>query len=299
MNVLEIGKNTFETPGNWEEVTPLQATDIASALLSSSTIQDFKSRLMLRWLKLEGKIYSHNDRIYTNQGSKRKTLKLHSKGKAMYISPEDWYMLCETLDWLFIDSQNGKARHFHSGLTRNLFPVIKAGSVKLYGPDNGLANCSAIEFAKADTRLMSYRNTGEGKYLDELIAVLYRPRRKFRYFSRIFYSDFSTDLRVKYSDAHLINSSKISLLPAELRQVILMWFEGCSHAMADKYTAVFSGGDSSNDDSGWAGVFQRIADKATEIESVMEVNIHTLLFDLNERIKHAKANSTPNPQDHQ
>ena len=299
MNVLEIGKNTFETPENWDEVSPEQATDIASALLSSSTTQDFKTRLLLRWLKLEGKIYTQNDRIYTNQGSKRKTLKLHSKGKAMYISPEDWFRLCETLNFMFVDAPGGKTKAFQSRITVNPLPKIKTGSRKLIGPADLLENCSSIEFAKADTRCISFRNTNDEKYLNELIAVLYRPRRRFRRLTRFFSGIYNTDERVKYSDAHLENSRLIAKLPLEIRQAILLWFEGCCNVIASQYDAVFSGGEGSDDKKGWAGVFQRIADKATEIESVMEVNIHTLLFDLNERIKHAKANSNPNPQDHQ
>lgn len=289
MNVLQIGNNTFETPANWDEVTGFHALDIASALISSSTIQEFKTRLMLRWLKLEGKIYSFGDRIYTSQGSKRKTLKLHSKGKALFICPEDWYMLCETLDWMFITAPDGKTKLFHSRLTRNPIPVIKCKRLVLHGPDDMLSNCSSIEFAKADTRLQSYRNTGAEKYLDELIAVLYRPRGYFRVLKKYATGYYNTDVRLPYSDAHLANAARISKLPADQRQAILMWFEGCSHTMADKYDAVFSGGPSGEDNLGWAGVFQRIADKATEIEKVMAVNIHTLLFDLDQRIRFNKS----------
>lgn len=290
MNVIQIGEATSNTPESWEEVSKQQVHDIAWALLNSATIQDFKSRLMLRWLKLEGKIYSFNEKIYTNQGSKRKTLRLHRQGKAMFISFDDWYRVCETLDWMFVASSDGKKQYFRSSITENPVPVIniKKGRTRLFGPDDFLANCSAIEFAKADTRLISFRNTGKEQYLNELIAALYRPRRRFRNLSRMITGNYDNGFRVKYSDTHLANAGNIAKIQPEIRHAILIWFEGCCTAMAQKYDSVFSGGESADDGKGWAGVFQRIADKATEIESVMEVNIHTLLFDLNERIKHAQ-----------
>jgi hypothetical protein len=293
MNEIQIGKHIFETPESWEEVSKSQALDIAQALINSTTIEDFKSRLMLRWLKLEGNVYSLNNRTYVRKGSKSKTLRLHRQGKPMFISPEDWFMICETLNWMFIDAPDGKTKLFRSRITQNPVPVIKKGFTKYYGPDDLLSNCSAVEFAKADTRLISFRNTGEEHHLNEMIAVLYRPRRRFRRIARMITGNYNTDRRVKYSDAHLKNAGNIAKLPFETRYTILIWFEGCCTVMAEKYDQVFSGGASSDDSKGWAGVFQRIADKATEIESVMEVNIHTLLFDLNERIKQSKEKPEP------
>jgi hypothetical protein len=288
MNEIQIGLNTYETPESWEDVSREQSIDIAWALINSSTIQDFKSRLMLRWLKMEAKIYTFKDRIYTNQGSKRKTPRLHRQGKAMFISPEDWFLICETLNWMFAVSPKNKNPFFQSRLTTNPVPVIKNGNSRLFGPENLLSDCSAIEFAKADTRRISFRNTTEEKYLNELIALLYRPRRRFRRIARLITGNYNTDPRVKYSDAYLKNADIIAKLPSEIRHAILIWFEGCCTVMAERYNAVFSGGESTDDSTGWAGVFQRIADKATEINSVMELNIHTLLFDLNERIKQSK-----------
>jgi hypothetical protein len=294
MNVLQIGESTHQTPEDWPEVTHSQALDIAEALTNSTTVQDFKSRLMLRWLNLEGNVYAINNRTYVRQGSKRKTLRLHRSGKAVYIADEDWALLCETLNWMF--ENRNKQPVFHSKLTLNPIPVIRLKGKTFYGPDSLLTNSSAVEYAKADTRRVSYAQTNDPQHLHEMMAALYRPPIRFRKIKSLFANKPFDDIRQPFADAHLKNADIMKHASPETKQAVLLFFDGCNNVFHDTYSALFSEGESGESGKGWAAVFQQIASHVTNIEQVMEVNIHTLLFDLNERILNYQKNKQNDEQ---
>jgi len=57
-----------------------------------------------------------------------------------------------------------------------LFNSLGSG---LFGPADGLENLTFGELMHADRRLDQYRETGEERYLDELVAILMRKRKRF------------------------------------------------------------------------------------------------------------------------
>ena len=284
MHTIQIEHRSFEIPSQWSEVTPKHAKDIAVCLLASLSITDFKSSLMLRWLNLHDKLFTFEGRLYIQFESKRKLLLYAPRMQYPYLNPGDWSILCQTIDWLFVDDKDSENPRFRSQLINNPLPQIKSRLSSFIGPDHFLADCSAIEFAKADTRCMNFRSTNDPKYLDEMIAILYRPRKNFIKLKSYFSGELETDDRIPYSDACISNAKHFSKIDFVYKFLILLFFEGCSHVMANKYRNVFSG-SSNSESSGWASVFQMIAPDVTKIEKVMHINIHTLLFDFDEKIK--------------
>ena len=78
----------------------------------------------------------------------------------------------------------------------------------------------------------------------------------------------------------------------ETRYAIFLFFQGCRNDLSKKYPLVFAASDSDHtDSSGWAGVFRMLTnERIADVNKVMELYIHTILFDLNEKIKIGKQN---------
>lgn len=93
----------------------------------------------------------------------------------------------------------------------------------------------------------------------------------FRY-GRESYSSLSLSLPVKYA--------------------VFLFFQGCRNDLLAKYPYVFTpDGGSDGHSTGWPGVFRALTNEnIIDIDRVMELPIHTVLFDLNEKIRLIKQN---------
>ena len=159
MNTIEIGKVKVLTPASWNELTRKQLLYIAELFDSRFTLIDFKVRVLKAFLSLKNKI-------------------------ARQISHEDAYFLTETLDYLFKPIN----------LTKNLIPTIKISRFRrLFGPADKMMTSTFGEFIKAHTRFEVYEKNKTASpeallsklyeekdaFLNEMVAILYRPKKFF------------------------------------------------------------------------------------------------------------------------
>jgi hypothetical protein len=272
MNTVKIDNKTFVFPSTWNELDRDQLLRVATVFMMEIPDIEKKIRIIIHFLKLKGRIISHNERNYLLFG-KYKYFKWMipggiRTGKVKQIVDEDLFMICETLNFLFEKNM----------LTIQLVPVI---SKKFYGPDSRLANVSFIEFAKADIRHRNYISSENEMYLDEMLAVLYRPAKKFISFRKFLGLPIG-DIRQKYSDDCIKNAKHFKNIPRRYKKALLLYWEGCYNFMIDTFPHVFTGNsDGSDDGFGFAGMITELAgSKFGNTEQTAETNMLTILLHL-------------------
>ena len=253
MNQVEIDGKTYFTPSEWNELTKKQVLFVSRLFHKQITIVDFKFRALLNFLSVSQKVIKR-------------------------IHPEDAYFLCESLDFLFKEVS----------LTKNLLPVITTGRRKYLGPADAMMNCTFGEFMMANSLLDSFSMTKEQKYLDEMVAVFYRPRKLF-WFIRKAYSD-NQDPRRKFVNRSLKHRcQRIARLDYDVKYSVFLFFSGVLNSLPLLYPYVYEQqGGTGSEDNGWASLIISLADGKTDdksLETVMNSNLYNVFIGLNKKAK--------------
>ena len=101
----------------------------------------------------------------------------------------------------------------------------------LVGPADALTNCTFYEYKQAYAAWMQYQETQEHEFLNEMIAVLYRPAVSFSFFRKR-HAKFSGDIRkpltVTTNPLFLQKRIKeVAKWPAHIKFGIWLWFTAC------------------------------------------------------------------------
>jgi hypothetical protein len=253
MNTVEIGKLKRLLPSSWNELSYDQLIYVAGLFADKLTIVDFKAKVLLTFLNMK-------------------------RGILLKIGNEDIYFMAETLDFLLKDVN----------LTVNRIKKIRMGFGRwLYGPDDAMGYCTFGEFVKAQVRYDAYTSTKEEKYLDELTAILYRPR-KFLWFLRKHFTA-STDPRVEFLDRTLEKrSARIGRLNHGIKYGVFLFVSGILGTLPKKFPNIYrqKGDDNTENPQGWAGLIIGLADGKTDDESldrVMNSNLYNVFMGLEQK----------------
>jgi hypothetical protein len=164
-----------------------------------------------------------------------------------------------------------------NSLSKTLIKKVRVGFKAWIGPEDKAANISFLEFIKADTCYVRFIRTNDLKYLNELVATLYRPER----------TDLSPDdesyrgdMRVPFNEYHVaemgVLAGKIRLID---RYAILLQYSGLRNWLQQRYEKTFSGTGSSK--HGWAGVIISLAgEKFGDDDQVSAKFLHAILTHL-------------------
>ena len=253
MNQVEIDGKTYFTPSEWNELTKKQVLFVSRLFQGQLSMVDFKLRALFDFLSVRPKVIKR-------------------------IHPEDAYFLCESLDFLFKEVS----------LTRNLLPVIKTGWRKYIGPSDAMMNCTFGEFTMANSLLDSFSKTKEQKYLDEMVAVFYRPKKWF-WFIRNAFTD-NQDPRKRFVNRTLKKRyRRIALLDYDIKYSVSLFFSGVLNSLPLLYPYVYQQqGDTGSEDNGWASLIISLADGKTDdksLETVMNSNLYNVFIGLNKKAK--------------
>ncbi|RNI27672.1 hypothetical protein EFA69_16265 [Rufibacter immobilis] len=214
-----------------------------------------------------------------------------------------WHLKLEELEYLLLELEPICGFLFRkSTLTKQLLPKIRIpGTLKwLYGPADLLGNCSFLEYIKAEAAYLGYHRTRDQRYLNRLVAILYRPRNRAKETA-----DTATgDTREKFNEALLERRTKqVARLPLATRQAIMLFFVGCRQQIVERHREVFPEPEQGVTEQrraanlGWAGILKQLAGSIKDYEPTGAQNIHTVLFHmkasiLEEREREAKAKSS-------
>ncbi len=207
-----------------------QLISVSGSLLQQLSPFDFKLRLIMKWLKLENRIFQYDNASWYIYGIYRINALFAlwgiKKGKVKSFDYADIYLLSETMNFLLKEDQVAGE---HSQVTRNnqltrqLIPSIRVGKTRLYGPSDKMKNITSGEYAKAEHRYLAFIQSGDEKYLNEMIAVLYRPRRRFAWLSR-FFQQWDGEKRVPFHDYHLARAADIANSRSEVSGLLFFSF---------------------------------------------------------------------------
>jgi len=252
MNIVLIDSASFQLPSAWDELTRKQLLMVANLFNRKLSVIDFKLKVLLHCLAIKEKLRRR-------------------------IDPEDAYFLCQSLDFLLKDVS----------LTRNLIPVIRYRFTRYYGPSDKMLHCSFGEFTRAHNRLDQYIKTKDEKALDEIVAILYRPRKCFWFIRKHFTS--SRDQRRKLHDLSLKKrTSLFANLDPTVKYGIFLFFTGVLNSLPGQFPGVFRKREDDNSDNkyGWVPLVISLADGKTDDESlerVLSSNIYNVFFGLEQK----------------
>jgi hypothetical protein len=280
MHEARINNTIINIPSKWDELQRRDLELIAGLSLMGCQEMMLKTQLLfyiagisLRKTKSRPNLDDLQERLYQ--------VKLRDSSTA-YLSSAQVAELGNLFDFLFhiVESDEGKKSiHIDSQLTKNLVPSFKVGGTIYYGPADRLFNITLSEFIHAETNLTRYSNTKEIQYLDNLIAILYRPQKNI---IRRSSSRFDGDRRTPFNDHKFEKrASKIRKLNHNIKICIYLFYQGCQWWYQQRFPHVFSHKKSSeNNGLGFLNLVDALAgDDVTLTEKIpgsylMQVMVH-------------------------
>lgn len=253
MNQVQIDHFHRSLPSAWNELTGRQLLYVSRLFQEKLTIADFRVRVLREFLSVKTKVFRR-------------------------IDPEDAFVLCDTLDFLTKELN----------LTRNVIPVIKTGTKKYYGPADAMTNCTFGEFTLASLALEEYHKSGDENHLDQLVAILYRPKKTFWFIKRHF-TDHQ-DPRVRFMNRSLKKrTTKMAKVDQCIKYSVSLFFSGVLNSLTSLYPYVYRQNDDFNSqDNGWATLIISLADGKTDdksLETVMNSNLYNVFIGLNKKAR--------------
>lgn len=167
----------------------------------------------------------------------------------------------ELLGFLFTTDGDGLKPVFDTII--NHLPVLDIGPVRLVGPGDGMIDISFGELIAADADLARYTATKDERFIDSMIAQLYRQPGPMQPCGR---KVEPFKLEETESRALLIH-----FLPGWKKQLFLFWYAACidnlQHGSFDisghevSFEPLFSKNEDGGDSLGWVGVQFSLAEK--------------------------------------
>lgn len=284
MNKIEIENKVHFIPSSWEEMTVKQLHYLVGLYSRKLTDFEFRTLLIIYFLGWRRKVIAYKDKMYWIPKYFRYfPLRsfvpfLITKGKCKVIDNVDLYLLIETLDFV-----NKETPVLH----KNKIPVIKVGrffKTKLFGPADDFSNCSYLEYAKTDVRFMKFfaSESKDVDALNELIAVIYRPKKWFLFFRKKF-GNYNGDIRRKYNDTFVNRyKNKINRLPWQTKYTIFLFVYGVRKQIEADYPHIFQKSEESKTNNfGHAGIIVELAGaKFGNPDQTAETPLHTIMIHL-------------------
>lgn len=185
-------------------------------------------------------------------------------------------------------------------LTRNLLPEIRLPILKTYrwqqlhGPADRLGNLVMAEFIFTESFFLAWHHSQNQDYLDNLIAILYRPQRE-GYDPAS--PDYKGDRREDFNP-HLFEKraqSWVKHLSKPVKMAVLYYYAGCRQALIDQYPEVFGGEETGGPAS--ASPLRDMLhdlpnDKFGTIDEAEKAPLHTVLYEINKANKRAREAKT-------
>lgn len=171
------------------------------------------------------------------------------------------------------DEAGNSAYSVNFNLTKNPYPHLvhtpkkgrKPKSTWMYAPKDELANLTIYELAYTFQYYEAYLKTQEEKFVDSLIATMYRPSRSETRADREsgWFGDRRIPLR-KYETKIEEREKLVEGLPKLAKRLILFWFASCREHIIAQWPQVFKKSDGEGGGSGnhWGNLLLSLAETA-------------------------------------
>ena len=234
MHTVTISEDQYSIPSRWNELNKEQLLNICRLSNLGLPPGEFKVLTLLNFLKLQP-----DQRPEATLAGRQYYYLRNPQGRVYMITAPDIHYLTASTKWLLqkCDDENENTYVLKSRLSKNLIPSILIGGVTYYGPDDALTNCSYHEYMVAETALDNFRCSEDPKFVDRVIATLYRPSNPAIDTSS---PDYSGDIRIKLNDYHIDDRIKLfSRLTPETKTAIMFFYNGCRDYLTFKYPHVY------------------------------------------------------------
>lgn len=157
----------------------------------------------------------------------------------------------------------------------------------LHGPADKLKNLVFEEFMYAEAMLDAYQKKQEDTYLNQFVAILFRPKARNK--------NITGDVRENFNKHSVdMRAQIVASVPMADKQAVMLNYIGCKALFPKLYEDLFStGGDTSeknNTSFSWLDVAYRVSEhKPSELEMLKRQNLHEVLASLNLKIRDNKA----------
>ena len=242
---ITINNDTYPGPSTWNELTYDQLINLCHFAQPNVPANEFKTQFLLsilglRTLIIEERYVGDEVLFYFKKGK-----------KTIYIlSNIDIACILYKFDFLFLKKEypDGNIQYqFNSHLTKNLIPEIKINGITYYGPADSLTNILFHEYIVTETNLVNYYQTQDEKFLNNLIAALYREEDPQYNPTDI---AFSGDRRKPFNDFQIeARANAISKLDPKIKQAILFFYDGCRNYLKICFPEVFEGSGSGDNEN--------------------------------------------------
>lgn len=293
MHTIEIPEIKFkaEIASEVSELRPLQYQKFVKLLLEleqeKMTYEDFRVRLFVMLLDI------------------RASRKLLNPDQIFYINAE-LFRLSEIMDSFCVKKQEFGRNQLvmKMDFLNNLVPQIG----RLYGPDDALANISFHEYIDAHHAYLNYLNYGNlDIYLNELVTILYRPKKRFLWIRKRLAS-WDGQERQPYNPNNLNDRrNTVVKMPFYLKYAVFLWFQNCEEHLRTgsidiggseiKFSLLYEGvSKTTGDDTGLVGVLYTLAESGVfgTVKQTAESNLYDVfvrLYQLFRSLKEAEKNN--------
>ena len=210
--------------------------------------------------------------------------------------------LCESF-FEDIERDGKKIKSFKLSFTKNFIPKICG---KYYGPKDALQDINFCEYRIAHSYYAAYLLSHSEDDLNHLIAVLYRPEKRFLSFKKLlpsFDGQRRTVFTAKSNPLFLeARVKEIAKLPIAVRYGIFLYFSGCEEFLAKgtvnvdgkslALSIIYGNSENSGDspDIGLVGILYSLAETKVfgSIEETDNQNLYDIMIRLYQVVKQAK-----------
>lgn len=281
--IVSIGKHTI-TIDSWNDLTPGQLIAFCKLSMHESNPARLKVKLLLNFcdLKLIRK------RMVKGIGYDYQWFR--HQGKRILLSTEVINAITESIIAIFYRKTEEGNYSVDPDLHRNLILPFRVGMRKYCGPADGLTNISFKEFILAETYYSKYIETQKERFLNGLVATLFRPKKLINIKSR----KYTGDERIRFND-YLIehDAAKLQKLNPAVKHAIRYFYIGCRRMLCQLYPHVFSSGGGSVSDTDTFNMYLDLVDTLanndpTRKELIRDQPLHEVLNSLNNIAANAK-----------
>jgi hypothetical protein len=276
MHEVKINDTVLQIPSSWDELTRKQLELVAGMASNSFGKDDFKRCLLFYAAGIQ--VQHLVKRSFIDRTENLYQVKLPD-GITANVSAAQIAEITDLFNFLFKINEETEAISIDSQLTVNLIHKFKVNRITYYGPTMKLFNITMSEFIHAETNLNRFVKTKEVKYLDNLIAILYRPSKNpLRQIS----NQYNGDRRISFNDHKFEKrADKIRTLNHTTKIAILYFYQGCQAWYQRKFPHVFkSGGKKAANDLGFLNLVDALTGgDVTKTDNVrksylMDVMVH-------------------------
>lgn len=309
MTNVSIDGKTIQLPTTWNDLNLHQQitcyaiimTDTAQVLDPFEILPAKKIALLQYLLQLPSDFFTKREMDFylealeempINSTAEQQTeYRKEALADAKTIVLSEINQLFTTISFLFekMETEEGQPEQYAISLTLTKcpYPYIefktrtgKARSrrkVRWYAPADGLHNLSLYELGHAFTKIEAYLRTKNEKYINELLAMIYRPSKPKTDYNLA--SNYEGDRRQPYRkhETTVANrQSRIEKMPQAVKQLLVFWFASCRQQIVKRYPTIFTRGgeNTTGNNYGYAALLLNLADGIVHLDTVSDQNFH-------------------------